>query len=535
MTSPQPDRVQFEAAAPSITLRNSFAHAYDSAIAAARTCYAPRLIGPEEVTDKQRVQIGASTFYSGHHTVYQHAHFEFGLENVSRQFVWSFLHAHPFYNSEQQSQRYVRLDRALAYLPPETPGFGPAERAIYEGAIARAWGYYQELTGLLRGDALEILSDIWHIGPMSHAKRVQKVDRQAEKRAIEVARYVLPVAAATTMVHTVSGIVLHRLWRMAGASDTPTEARAVIGEMVARVREIDPQFFDRFDNAPMAQEEMPEWAHAGSAGMSSAQGVSGGTPGEDFAREFDARLAGRVSLLADFSPQAPRVVADAYRAVLGLTESACPDDEAIDRLLNPARNAYRLETLNIGVQSPIMRALQHANFTFAKKISHTADSQDQRHRMVPGSRPLLVLADTRSPDFVSPMLIAGNARAREVYERAMADAWAAKNELLDRGAPSEIALYLLPNAKAIRLVETGSLLHLVHKWTIRTCFNAQEEIYQASMEEIEQVRAALPSFGRYLGPPCYVRAGVATPICTEGSHYCGIKVWEEFPKIERRI
>ena len=221
--------------------------------------------------------------------------------------------------------------------------------------------------------------------------------------------------------------------------------------------------------------------------------------------------------------------------MLGLTESACPDDEAIDRLLNPARNTYRLETLNVGVHAPIMRALQHANFTFAKKISHTADSQDQRHRMVPGSRPLLVLTDTRAPDFLTPMLIAGNARAREVYERAMTDAWLAKNELLDRGVPREIALYLLPNAKAIRLVESGSLLHLLHKWTMRTCFNAQEEIYQASMEEVEQVRAALPAFGRYLGPPCYIRAGVASPICTEGSHFCGVKVWQEFPKIERRI
>jgi thymidylate synthase ThyX len=522
MTSPQPDSVHFEAAAPRVTLRSHFAHPYDSAIAAARTCYAPRIIGPEEITDKQRLQIGAATFFGGHHTVYQHAHFEFGLENVSRQFVWSFLHAHPFYNSEQQSQRYVRLDHALAYLPPETPGFGAAERAIYEGAVARAWGYYRELTALLQGDAREILSDIWHIGPISHPKRVQKVDRQAEKRAIEVARYVLPVAAATTMVHTLSGIVLHRLWRMAAASDTPAEARAVIGEMVARVREIDPQFFDRFGNAPMEPEEMPEWSHVTA-------------DAETFAREFDARLEGRVSVLTDFSPQAPRVVAEAYRAVLGLTESACSDAEAIDRLLNPARNAYRLETLNVGVHAPIMRALQHANFTFAKKISHTADSQDQRHRMVPGSRPLLVLTDTRAPDFLTPMLIAGNARAREVYERAMADAWAAKNELLDRGAPREIALYLLPNAKAIRLIESGSLLHLLHKWTMRTCFNAQEEIYQASMEEVEQVRAALPVLGRYLGPPCYIRAGVASPICTEGSHFCGVKVWQEFPKIERRI
>jgi thymidylate synthase ThyX len=528
MTSPQPDRVPFEGAAPRITLRNHFAHPYDSAIAAARTCYAPRIIGPEEITDKQRLQIGASTFYGGHHTVYQHAHFEFGLENVSRQFVWSFLHAHPFYNSEQQSQRYVRLDHALAYLPPEASGFGPTERTIYESAVARAWGYYRELTDLLRGDARRILSDIWHVGAMSHAKRMQKVERQAEKRAIEVARYVLPVAAATTMVHTLSGIVLHRLWRMAAVSDTPTEARAVIGEMVARVREVDPQFFDRFNNAPLEQEEMPEWSWIFVADRTDKEG-------EEYAREFDIRLAGRVSRLVDFSPSASRVVAEAYRAVLGLTESACPDDEAIDRVLNPVRNPYRLETLNVGVHAPVMRALQHANFTFAKKISHTADSQDQRHRMVPGSRPLLTLTDTRAPDFLTPMLISANMRAREVYERAMADAWAAKNELVDRGVPREIALYLLPNAKAIRLVETGSLLHLLHKWTMRTCFNAQEEIYQASMEEVEQVRAALPSLGRYLGPPCYIRAGIATPICTEGSHFCGVKVWQDFPKIERRI
>src|ERR1700720_952636 len=309
MTYPEPERVLFEAAAPRVTLRNHFAHPYDSAIAAARTCYASRIIGPEEITDKQRLQIGASTFYGGHHTVYQHAHFEFGLENVSRQFVWSFLHAHPFYNSEQQSQRYVRLDHALAYRPPEMPGFGPAERAIYENAIARAWGYYRELTALLQGDAREILSDIWHIGPMSHPKRVQKGDRQAEKRAIEVARYVLPVAAATTMVHTLSGIVLHRLWRMAAASDTSAEARAVIGEMVSRVREIDPQFFDRFDNAPMEQEEMPEWSSANAA-SSAAQDGRAVLRGEDFAREFDARLAGRVSLLTDYSPHAARVVAD---------------------------------------------------------------------------------------------------------------------------------------------------------------------------------------------------------------------------------
>src|SRR3979409_2469366 len=138
-----------DSAPPPVPVGNSFAHPFDSAIAAARTCYAPRLIGPEEITDKQRVNIGAATFHSGHHTVYQHAHFEFGFENISRQFVWSFLHAHPFYNSEQQSQRYVRLDRAQAYIPPESLFFDAATRTIYEQAIARAWQHYRELSTLL--------------------------------------------------------------------------------------------------------------------------------------------------------------------------------------------------------------------------------------------------------------------------------------------------------------------------------------------------------------------------------------------------
>ena len=512
-----------ETAPPCVTLRNAFAHPFDSAIAAARTCYAPRLIGPEEITDKQRLNIGAATFYSGHHTVYQHAHFEFGLENVSRQFVWSFLHAHPFYNSEQQSQRYVRLDRAQAYVPPTSLFFDASCKELYEAAIARAWNYYRELSSLLIADARTILNDIWHIGPMSHPKRLQKIERSAEKRAIEIARYVLPVTAFTTMVHTVSGIVLHRLWRMSAASDTPSEACAVIGAMVARVKEIDVQFFDRFGTVPL--EELPEWKNA----------QTNVNAGEAFAREFDAKLNGKTSILVDYSPNAVRVMAEAYRAVAGLTASQCSDAEAIDRLLNPARNVYRLETLNVGVHAPIMRVLQHANYTFAKKISHTADSQDQRHRMVPGSRPLLTLADTREPDYITPQLLANNPRAREIYDCAMRDAWTAKNELLDRGVSPEIALYLVPNAKSIRLYESGSLLHLIHKWTMRTCFNAQEEIYQASMDEIAQLREVQPELACYVGPPCHIRAGITTPICTEGSHFCGIKVWLDFPNIQRRI
>jgi thymidylate synthase ThyX len=233
--------------------------------------------------------------------------------------------------------------------------------------------------------------------------------------------------------------------------------------------------------------------------------------------------------------RAEPTTAQAVRAVLGAAPGTLSDDEALERALNPAHNRYRLETLNLAVHSPLTRTLHHASYTFLKRLSHTADSQDQRHRMVPASRPMLTLTDTSRPDFVTPPLIAANPLAREIYAEAMERAWRAKGRLLEMGVSLESALYLLPNAKALRFHETGSLLYLAHKWVMRTCFNAQEEIYRASMEELEQVRAVHPRLARHMGPPCVLRAGLIAPTCTEGEHFCGVPVWRGFPDVERRI
>ncbi len=506
---------------PAVTLRHASARPYDGAISAARTCYSPRVIGAEEVTDGQRETIGPLTFEAGHHTVWQHAHFEFGLENVSRQFVWSFLHSHPFYNSEQSSQRFVRLDEARVHVPG---GLSPEARAVYEGAVEAAWESYRRLTQLLRVDTLRILTGLRHVGPKASEKRRRKVEREAEKKAIEIARYVIPVAAFTSMVHTVSGIVLHRLHRMMRTGDAPAETRAVVEAMVALVRERDPLFFERIGQGPLAEAEVVE------ARLPRLE-----QDGDAEAARIDARLGGRVSLLVDHMARAEETTAEAVRAVLGASPARLGDEEALERLLDPGRNRYRLETLQLSVHSPLGRAMHHATYTFLKKLSHTADSQDQRHRMVPASRPLMTLTDTRRPDCITPPLVASNPAALAEYEEAVERAWAAKNRLLEMGVPLEAALYLLPNAKALRFHESGSLLYLAHKWVQRTCFNAQEEIYRASVDEIEQVRAVHPRLARHMGPPCVLRNGHVTPRCTEGEHFCGVPVWRDWPEVTRPL
>src|SRR5690606_12654527 len=185
---------------------------------------------------------------------------------------------------------------------------------------------------------------------------------------------------------------------------------------------------------------------------------------------FDASLGGRSSKLVDWGARAPAVVADAVRHVLGRPELA--DADALALALDPARNPYRLDTLNVSTHAPVMRALEHAHYCFRKKLSHAADSQDQRHRMVLGSRPLLSRTVPDTVDVVEPALIRDDPDCHALFTEAVEGAWDARRRLLALGAAPQHALYVLPNALAVRFEVSGSLLHLLHKWTMRTCMNA---------------------------------------------------------------
>src|SRR5690242_12638754 len=130
---------------PVVRLVNAFADSFNNAVATARTCYSSRVITPMDVQkdDAAKVQrdaIAQSTYDAGHHTTLQHANFQFVLENVSRQFIWSFLHAHPFYNSEQVSQRYVAV-KPERVLIPELPG---RAGELYQRTVEAQMRCYQD-------------------------------------------------------------------------------------------------------------------------------------------------------------------------------------------------------------------------------------------------------------------------------------------------------------------------------------------------------------------------------------------------------
>jgi thymidylate synthase ThyX len=216
---------------------------------------------------------------------------------------------------------------------------------------------------------------------------------------------------------------------------------------------------------------------------------------------------------------------------MSVPKTLLTDEQAIQMVMDASQNPLWGESLNLSTHSKLMRTLQHVHFTFRKKLSHTADSQDQRHRMTPGSRPIISAHITEIPDYITPSIIKAESTLEKFYDETMKKCWEGIQALLKLGIKEEYVEYLLPNAVSIRFTESADLLNLHHKMKMRLCYNAQEEIWRAAVEEADQIQEKLPLIGKYLQPPCVHRQRARKrPFCPEGSRYCGVPVW----KLERK-
>lgn len=516
------DVLAFKSEPPRVELTHSFDRPYDTAVAAARTCYTSKgIVGPGETKPEVAERIGKSIFEAGHHTTFQHGQLMFAMSGVSRHFLWSFLHSHPFYNSEQVSQRYTRVKRG-SFVVPDLKD--PEAQALFEAQLDRAMARYQALSKEL----FEPCARAYYARFRSRESQPDRWKKAIQKRAYEIARYVLPVATTAHLYHTVSALTLLRYHRLCETFDAPAEQRAVVAEMVAAMRALDPGI-DAILEDPLPLEATPEAAYVAPR----TQALS-----RAFKASFDDSLAGYRSRLVGRKPENVRLVADAVREMAGRAPDELTDAEAVGLALDPSKNRLLGETLNLTTHAKFTRALHHAHYTFRRRLSHTADSQDQRHRMTPASRPLLAAHLDDDPDYEVPALLEeGHDALRASYDEAMEEAWDTMAKLRARGAPDEAVLYLLPNAATIRYSESSDLLNLRHKHLMRLCYNAQEEIWRASVEEAQQIRAVEPEIGSLLLPPCTARmmAG-AKPYCPEGDRYCGVRVWKlDIDEYERVI
>lgn len=472
---------------------------YKVAVASARTCYSKNIVLPSEVKASHDA-IAQSVYQAGHHTVFQHASFTFQLSGSSRHLVWSTLHSHQMYNSEQQSQRFVEVGGDGWVIKPAFTN--DRHKKIWDTTVAHQYQDYQDLCRILQVPAQEELTRLF---PRRAALYLQGKDKafgsMLKKKAQEVARYVLPIACTTNLYFSVNMITLMRLWHTVHLSDTPAEALLTIGKMVSLVCGIDPKLKTVFEEPITGADTLWE-------------------------TQFQPVHQPPKDSLISHTANAEDVIVQAVRAIIGNPENMT-DEDLIGLVMNPAENKLLGTKLNITDFNRLSRTMHHVHYSFNKRLSHTGDSQDQRHRMVPGSRPFFQKA-VLNPDFIVPELVNQSKEARGLYMMSMTRSWNAAQEIASDSDNLELAQYLLPNATAINFVESGTLLSLHHKYRMRLCLNAQEEIWRSSIAEVKAIARVHPTIAQYLLPPCTVRsAGSHKPICPEGNRYCGVPVWKQ--------
>ena len=162
----------------------------------------------------------------GHHSPLEHVSFTFAVEGVSRALTHQLVR-HRIASYSQQSQRYVNLDKTFDYIMPPSIEKNEVTTTVFENAMKDIKRYYDYLV-----DSLE---ESYISNGMNK--------REANKKAIEDARYVLPNACETKIVFTMNVRTLLHFFEKRCCSRSQWEIRNLANEMLRQCKEISPILF----------------------------------------------------------------------------------------------------------------------------------------------------------------------------------------------------------------------------------------------------------------------------------------------------
>ena len=202
--------------------------------AAAKLCYSASGVDTllDKLTDEKAAEFVEMLASMGHESPIEHVSFTFGIEGVSRSLLAQ-ITRHRIASFSVQSQRYVR-EKQFSFVTPEIEK-DPETLAIYNQAMQNAIQSYDALADRLKERHTAEL--------MAEGMEEKAARRQAEKMAIEDARFVLPNAADTNMIMTMNARELLHFFRHRCCNRAQWEIRAVAKEMLRQVSEVAPTLF----------------------------------------------------------------------------------------------------------------------------------------------------------------------------------------------------------------------------------------------------------------------------------------------------
>ncbi len=209
--------------------------------AAAKTCYSATdvdsiLDGLTEEKTRSFLQMLGDV---GHESPIEHASFTFAIEGVSRSLLAQ-ITRHRMASFSVQSQRYVK-EKGFEYVMPHEIEKIPEAMEIFKKAMEEDQRHYEELTA--------ILAEKHYAAFLKQGQAEKTARRNAEKKAIEDARFVLPNACATKMVMTANARSLKNFFRLRCCNRAQWEIRELAEEMYRLVYAVAPNLFAGFGPA----------------------------------------------------------------------------------------------------------------------------------------------------------------------------------------------------------------------------------------------------------------------------------------------
>ena len=203
---------------------------------AAKLCYSPVGIGQiEKNLDRKNIEKFLEMLVDlGHESPMEHISFTFGVEGVSRTLSHQLVR-HRIASYSQQSQRYVKLDQFEYIIPPSIEDDEETKKLFIE-AMEKDQEYYNKITEILFKKYFE---EYKKIGKLSEVE----AKRNAEKKAIEDARYVFPNACETKVVFTMNARSLMNFFRLRTCERAQWEIRELAMEMLKEVKKVYPNLF----------------------------------------------------------------------------------------------------------------------------------------------------------------------------------------------------------------------------------------------------------------------------------------------------
>lgn len=203
--------------------------------AAAKLCYSKSGASglKDKLTQEQVENFLQMLSELGHESPLEHMSFTFAVEGVSRVLTHQLVR-HRMASYSQQSQRYVKLDQ-FEYIMPPAIAENPEAAKLFKEAMEQDQKNYDALVTLLETSRYEALK--------ASGMDEKKAKQQAEKAAIEDARYVFPNACETKIVVTMNGRSLINFFEHRCCERAQWEIRGLADLMLAEVRKIAPTVF----------------------------------------------------------------------------------------------------------------------------------------------------------------------------------------------------------------------------------------------------------------------------------------------------